>query len=155
MMNEQLKATEALLDVGVSVPLRPLRFRRWKITPRVTVKRPPLGGLLRILRIWLRLNVTGEQLDSMSERQRFDFMVKWGKEVYKMVALMVCSSFVSGKLFAPILAFFLRWRCHPDTLLYVVSAFMQLQDTRSFTTIIKSAGALNVTAPKLSQRKRS
>lgn len=155
-MNEELKATDALLDIGISVPLRPLRFRKRQITPRVTIKRPPLGGLLRILRIWLTLNITAEQLEKLDENGRLQFMANHGRAVSKMVALMVCSGFLSGKLFTPALAAFLRWRCHPDSMLYAAGVFMQLQDTKSFTNIIRLIGALNVVAPKLSQkRKRS
>lgn len=153
-MNEELKATEALLDIGVSVPLRPIRFRRWKITPRVTIKRPPLGGLLRILRIWLPMAVAPEQIEKMSDRERFGLMEKHGRDVSKMVALMVCSGFVSGKLISPPLAAFLRWRCHPSALLYAASTFMELQDAKSFMLIIRLVAALNVAAPKLSQKNR-
>ena len=154
-MNEELKAAESLLDIGVSVPLRPLRFRRWKIPVRVTVKRPPLGGLLRILRVWFSLETTVEKLDKMDNDEVLRFMEKHGKAVSKFVALSVCSGYIPGKVLAPLLAWFLRWRCHPDTLLYTMEVFMQLQDSKSFTSITRSAGALNVLAPKLGQKKRS
>ena len=153
-MVEELKATEALLDIGVSVPLRPLRFRKWKITPRVTIKRPPLGGLLRILRLWLPMNVQAEEIEKMTERERQVFIEKNGKDVTKMVALMVCSGFMTGKLFSPILAVMLHWRCHPDTLLLTTVAFMQLLDTKSFMNITRSVSALNVAAPRLGQKKK-
>lgn len=153
-MNEELKATEALLDIGVSVPLRPIRFRRWKITPRVTVKRPPLGGLLRLLRVWFSFNTTIEQLDKMDKTEQLRFIEKHGRAVSKFVALAVCNGYVSGKVFAPLLAWFLRWRCHPDALLYTVSVFMNLLDAKSFMTIIRSGAAINVAGPRLSQKKK-
>lgn len=155
-MIEELKATEALLDIGVSVPLRPLRFRRWKITPRVTIKRPPLGGLLRLLRIWFSFDITVEQLDKMDKTEQLLFLEKYGREVSKFVALAVCNRYVGGKAFAPLLAWFLRWRCHPDAMLYTVSVFMNLLDTKSFMTITKSGAAIkNLLAPKMGHRKRS
>jgi len=153
-MVEELKATEALLDVGLSVPLRPLRFKKWKISSRVTIKRPPLGGLLRILRLWLPLNVQAEEIEAMTERERLVFIDKNGKAVSRIVALMICSGFITGKILAPALAAFLRWRCHPDTMLMTTVAFMQLQDTRSFTNITRSVSALNVAAPRLGQKKK-
>lgn len=150
-MNEELKATEALLDIGVSVPLRPMRFRRWKFTPRVTVRRPPLGGLLRILRIWFSLDITPEQLDKMDKNERLRFVGKHGKAISKMVALMICSSRTGGLVFAPAFAWLMRWRCHPDVMLYVVSEFMRLQDAQSFIYITRSVATINIVAPRLGQ----
>ena len=154
-MNEQLKAADALLDIGISIPLRPVRFRKWKWTPRVTIKRPPLGGLLRILRVWLTMDTDTKRLDAMSESERLNFIAANGRALSKMVALMVYSGKISGGTLAPLLAVALRWRCHPDVMLYTALQFMQLQDTSSFTDIIRLVEALNVLAPKVSQRKRS
>lgn len=154
-MNEQLKAADALLDIGISIPLRPVRFRKWKWTPRVTIKRPPLGGLLRILRVWLTMDTDTRRLDAMSESERLNFIAANGRALSKMVSLMVFSGKISGGTLAPLLAVLLRWRCHPDVMLYTALQFMQLQDTSSFTDIIRLVEALNVLAPKLSQGKRS
>ena len=155
-MVEELKATEALLDIGISIPLRPLRFRKWKFTPRVTIKRPPLGGLLRIVRLWLKTGATVDMLTGMDERERLEFMSVHGKDVSKMVASMIYSGFASGKLLAPPLAAYLRWRCHPDVLMLACAKFMQLLDSQSFIDIIRSVAVLNVAAPRLSQKgKRS
>lgn len=154
-MNEQLKAADALLDIGISIPLRAVRFRKWRWTPRVTIKRPPLGGLLRILRVWLVLEIDVKQLDNMSDNDKLELIAKHGRALSKMVALMVCSGVISGKVLAPALSLFLRWRCHPDVLLYTSLQFLQLQDTQSFIDIIRSVEAVNLLQPRVSQRKRS
>lgn len=154
MMNEQLKAADALLDIGISVPLRPLRFRKWRRTPRVTIKRPPLGGLLRILRVWLAMDVDTKRLETMSENDRLSFIVANGRALSEMVALMIYSGRVSGKLAAPIMALFLRWRCHRDVLFYVALTFFNLLDSKSFMTIIKSAESINLLEPARSRRRK-
>lgn len=155
-MREQLKAIDALLDFGVSIPLRPLRFHRWKIAPRVVIRRPPLGGLLRITRIWLSIGIEASVLEKMDAIQQLEFMQKHGRDVIKMVALMVCSGAIEGRILAPILALILKWRCHPDALIQVASVFFDTIDSKSFTTITRSIGALNLAAPRLGQkRKRS
>lgn len=154
-MNEQLKAADALLDIGISIPLRPVRIRKWKWTPRVTIKRPPLGGLLRILRVWLTMDTDTKRLDAMSESERLNFIAANGRALSKMVSLMVYSGKISGRMLAPLLATLLRWRCHPDVLLYTALQFIQLQDTSSFTDIIALVEGLNVLAPKASQKGRS
>ncbi len=153
-MNEELKATEALLDIGVSVPLRPLRFRKWKLPIRVTIKRPPLGGLLRLLRVWLSLGVTVSGLDKMSRDEELEFMAKHGKTVSRFVALAICNGHISGKLFARPLSWLLRWRCHPDTLLHTMNVFMNLLDTKSFMTITKLGSAINLLAPRMGLKKK-
>jgi hypothetical protein len=150
----ELEAAEALLDVGISIPLRPLRFGKWKFVPRATIKRPPLGGLLRILRLWLKTGVTVAAMNDFDERQRLEFMSTHGKEVSKMVALMIYSGFFSGKVLAPPFAAYLRWRCHPDVLMLSCAKFMQLIDSKSFIDIIRSAEAINIVAPRLSREKK-
>ena len=154
-MNEQLKAADALLDIGISIPLRPVRFRKWKWTPRVTIKRPPLGGLLRILRLWLTLETDVKQLEIMNDDEKLKFIAEHGRALSKMVSLMVFSGIISGRVSAPILAVLLRWRCHPDVLFYTALHFLQLQDTSSFTDIIALVEGLNVLEPKASQKGRS
>ena len=152
-MQEQLKATRALLDIGVSVPLRPLRWRSWKWVPRVTMRRPPLGGMIRILKLYLQMNTTSEQLRTMNEEQARAFFVKNARSLSKIVALAVCSGYWSGKLLAPLLAWVLRWRCNPGVLFFATSQLMELLDAKSFTLIIRSIATINLMEPSLSQKK--
>ena len=154
-MNEELKAADGLLDIGISIPLRPVRFGKRKIVPRVTMKRPPLGGLLRILRVYLKLNFTPEELKKMNENDAKAFMAENGKTVAQLVALSVWSGFFSGK-FSGVLAWWLLWRCHPNVLFHAAAEFIDRIDSRSFTTIIRSYASQNLLRPNLSQkRKRS
>lgn len=148
-MNEELKAADGLLDIGIAIPLRPVRFGKRKIIPRVTMKRPPLGGLLRILRVYLSLNVTLEELKKMSGEESKAFMAKHGKAVAKMVALSVWSGFFSGR-FAPLLSWWLLWRCHPNVLFHAAMEFVDRIDAESFTNIIRLYGSKNLLRPNLS-----
>lgn len=155
MNSEELKAADGLLDIGISIPLRPIRLFKFGIVPRVTMKRPPLGGLLRILRVYLELGKTGEELEKMSKEEQIAFLAEHGKAVSKLVALSVWNGWLSGK-FSNVLAWWLRWRCHPVTLLSAASEFIDRIDSQSFMTIIKSYGSQNLLRPNLSQkRKRS
>lgn len=154
-MNEELKAADGLLDIGISIPLRPLRLRKWSVVPRVTMKRPPLGGLLRILRMCLKLNATPEELKKMNEADTVAFMAKNGKVVARLVALSVWSGYFSGKL-SRLLAWWLLWRCHPNVLFHAAMEFIDRIDSQSFTTIIRSYASPNLLRPNLSQKiKRS
>ena len=60
----QREGAEALLDTGVSVPLKAMRlpFRKSPFVLRVTMKRPCMSGQLKIARTYLSMNVTSEQI---------------------------------------------------------------------------------------------
>ena len=152
-MSEELKAADGLLDIGISIPLRPVRFDKRSMVPRVTMKRPPLGGLLRILRVYLELNVTPEELKKMGEDESRSFMAEHGKTVAKLVALSVWSGYFSGK-FAPVLSWWLLWRCHPNVLFHAASEFIDRIDSRSFMTIIRLYANQNLMRPNLSHEKK-
>ncbi len=155
MNSEQLKAADGLLDIGISIPLRPLRLFKLMIVPRVTMKRPPLGGLLRILRVYLSLGVTEEDLSKMTNDEQNSFVAQHGKKIAKMVALSVWSGFFSG-MFAPFLAWWMLWRCHPVTLFNAALELVTRIDSSDFTNIIRLYARHNLLAPNLSQKtKRS
>ncbi len=154
-MNEELKAADGLLDIGISIPLRPVKFGRLKIIPRVTMKRPPLGGLLRVLRVYLSLNVTTGELKKMGKEESAAFMNEHGKAVSKMVALSMWSGFLSGR-FAPLLSWWLSWRCHPNVLFHAALEFIDRVDAESFIDIIRLYASKNLLRPNLSHEgKRS
>ena len=56
----QLEASEALLDIGVSVPFKPLRvpFRKKPVYLRMTMQRTTLGRLIELSREWLSVGMT-------------------------------------------------------------------------------------------------
>lgn len=153
-MSEQLKAADALLDLGISIPMKPLKFRKWKFTPRVTMKRPPLGGRIRILRLWLQLDVTVADIEKMNETEQLKFIVDNARTITKMVALMILNRYVSGRLLAPVMAWILRWRVHEDVLLHATLEFMSLQNVQGFLTVIRSAENSNLLSPNLSRAKK-
>ena len=59
----QKEAAEALLDIGISLPLSEIRIPMLKkpVQLRVTMKRPTLASLMRIARIYLDMGVTSRQ----------------------------------------------------------------------------------------------
>ena len=60
----QREGAAALLDRGVSVPLKELRipFRKKPLKLRVVMRRPRLGGLMRLARVYLSLGVTADRM---------------------------------------------------------------------------------------------
>ena len=143
------EAAEALLDIGVSLPFLKIPFTRKYL--RVTMKRPCLGNLFRITRLYLTLGVTCEQMHEFSKHEELEFIAKHGKNITKMVALTICRGRISGVLFSGILAWLMR--CFmDDKYLYAAGLqFMQLLSVRSFMPIIKSAQVTNPMMPRKSQ----
>lgn len=70
------------MDRGVSVPLKDIRlpFRK-PLRLRVVMRRPRLGGLIRLARVYLSLGVTAEQMNKFTKEEEMAFLVSHGKQV--------------------------------------------------------------------------
>lgn len=155
-MEVELAAAEALLDRGVSVPFKELRIpftgRTWQ--PRVTMRRPRLGGQIRIARIRLGMKTTADELEEFTPEQSDEFMVRHGGRLSRMIALTVCRGWLSGIVFAPLVAFIIRWRVDERFILAAHDTYISLLGAKSFSPIIRSAEILNPMKPMLSHKKR-
>lgn len=147
---EELRASELLLDLGVSVPVRPLRFLFSKKRRSVTMRTPGAGGIIRIVNKYLKLGVTYEEMKAFDFDQRMQFVSEHGKEVSELVAYAIVRGFILGRLLNKPVAWWLRWRVHPA---YLNEAMMQLLinlDITSFFSTIRSAQAMNLMTRRLS-----
>jgi hypothetical protein len=95
----QREGAAALLDRGVSVPLKDIRlpFRK-PLRLRVVMRRPRLGGLIRLARVYLSLGVTAEQMNKFTKEEEMAFLVTHGKQVSRMVAYTLCRGWISRRL---------------------------------------------------------
>ena len=113
--NVELEAAEALLDVGILLPL--LRFRlpggRERVL-RVTMRRPCLGGQMRIVRHYLKLGITAREWDAFSEDEERAFFDRHAKRLSLILALTICRGYLSGLLLAPVVAWLIRWKVPSD-----------------------------------------
>jgi hypothetical protein len=151
-MNVEYAAAEALLDQGVSVPFKGIRIPFTKIIwqPRVVMRRPRLGGQIRIARHYLRLETTHEQMQAFTKEQEAAFMARHGKRLSKMIALTVCRGWISGKLLTPIVAFLIRHFVDERFIHGAHEEYVCLLGAKSFSNIIRSAEILNPMKPTLS-----
>lgn len=148
----EIEAAEALLDIGVSLPFFKIPFTRKVI--RLTMRRPCLGGQIRLARLYLQTGVTYEQMLEFTHHDELAYMALHGRKVSKMVALTICRGPVTGTLFAGILAWLLRWMADDAYLRAANMQFLQLLGTKSFMTIIRSISATNPMRPRLSQERK-
>ena len=149
----QQEASEALLDVGVSVPLKPIRlpFRKKRLLLRLTMHRPRLSTQIKIARLYLSLGVTYAELEALDKDGQMCFIAEHGKTISDMVALTMC-----GKWWKPV--WLVSWilRHWVDNLYMQVALmkFVLLLGTESFTNIIRSAEMTNPMKLRLSQKKK-
>lgn len=146
----ELRASELLLDLGISIPVRSLRFMTKKRRCGLTMRTPALGGLIRISRRYLRLGVTVDEMRSYTFEQSMEFVAERGKEVSELVACAIVSGHITGRLFNKVVAWWLRWRVHPAYLNEAMLQLLLLLDIKSFSTTIKSAQMMNVMTRRLS-----
>jgi hypothetical protein len=155
-MGVELLAAEALLEQGVSVPFKEVRipFTKKSWQPRLTMRRPHLGGQIRISRLRLKMGVTYEQIEGFTAQQEDEFIARHGKTLSKMVALTICRGYLSGKLLMPMVAFFIREWVDVRFLLGAHTTYLSLLGVKSFGNIITSAEVLNPMRPTMSHKKR-
>lgn len=151
----EVEASEALLDIGVSIPLFQWKnpFRKKPISLRLTMRRPCFGNQIRIARKFLSMGVTYEQMQNFTKEEQLEFIAQYGKTVAQMVALTICRGKLSG-IFAPLLAWLLLWLVDDTFLLLANLHFIPLIGTQHFTNIIKSLEWSNPLRPRLSQKRK-
>lgn len=148
------EGAEALLDTGLSVPLKEwhLPFFNKSIELRVTMRRPTLAGQIRIAREWLAMGVTGEEMWHFSKEEEMKFLVDHGKKISRMIAYTLCRGWISRHLLVGLTAWAVRNWMENKYLVGVTKKFVGLMGTDSFTDIIKSAEAVNPMKLRKSQK---
>lgn len=150
----ELEASELLLDLGVSIPLRPLRiFNRGK-PRRIVIRRPYFGTLIRISRIFLRMDIDIEKVKEFSLEETMAFYSKHAKGLSQMVAYGITRGYWTGKLFNSVVGAYLRWRVHPIVLTELWIQMLSMLSLENFQNIIRSTRAINMMTPRLSREKR-
>ena len=148
----EMECADALLDSGVSVPLK-----RWKLPwmkstleVRVTMKRPRLRGQILLAREYLKMGVEPgwQPKDKIEE---LNFVAEHGKAVSRLLAYTVCRGYVSRHVGIGVTAWMLRNLVEWKYLMALFRTFERLMGTKDFMRIISSAARANPMTPRLSQ----
>ena len=88
----QREGADALLDIGVSVPLKAFHipFRKSPLELRVTMRRPYMSGQILFARTYLSMGITSEEMWGFSKEEEMQFLASHGKAVSRMVAYTLC-----------------------------------------------------------------
>ena len=152
----QKEGAEALLNAGVSVPLKEFRlpFKKIPVRLRVTMKRPYLSGQLSIARTYLSMGVTSTQMEAFTKEEEMKFIVEHSKAISLIIAYTICQSYVSRHLFVGLVAWFIRNFVEDRYMMVAFRTFIRLMGTKSFTTIIRSVEISNPMKLRLSQKRK-
>ena len=149
----EMECADALLDGGVSVPLKMWRipFKRRPVELRVPMKRPRLRGQMLLAREYLKLGVA-PGWNPKDKTEEMAFVAKYGKGISRMLAYTVCRGCVSRRVGIGLTAWMLRELVDWRFLVAAFHTFERLMGTKDFTRIIRSVDRANPTKPRLSQK---
>lgn len=152
----QKEAADALLDVGVSVPIKEwhIPFRRHPVRLRVTMRRPRTNGAISLMRICLGIGVTSREMESYTPEEHMRFMVEHGVEVSKMLACTIVRDPITRRFLLKVVAWLLRELVEERYLIGAYRTFYRLMGTDRFTNIIRSAERMNPMKLRLSQKRK-
>lgn len=140
----EIEGAEALLDVGVSIPVGKIRLPFGRHVPfRLTMRRPYLSTQIRIAKIYLGLGKTYEEMLALDKDGQMKFLAEHGKDISRMIALTICRGPLSARLFCRSLAWFLRHFVEDRYLMAANLHFVCLMGTQNFMNIIRSAEIAN------------
>ena len=117
----QREGADALLDIGVSVPLKAFHipFRKSPLELRVTMRRPYMSGQILFARTYLSMGITSEEMWGFSKEEEMQFLASHGKAVSRMVAYTLCRGPFSRRVLLRPVAWLIRnfmeqRYCQPD-----------------------------------------
>lgn len=151
----QQEGADALLDRGVSIPLKEFHipFVKNPVRARVTMKRPSMSGQIEIARTYLSLGITSDELRKMSLEERMKFIVEHGNKISRMIALTICRGWMKRKIFIGPVSWLVRNFVSCRYQNGAMATFMRLMGTESFISIIRSAERANPLKVRLSRKK--
>lgn len=148
----QREGAEALLDAGVSLPLKDFRlpFRKESLRFRLTMKRPTLSRQIKIAHAYLSMDTTAADLEAMDHKEQMQFIAQHGKTLSRIIALTMERWWLPVWLLSWLVRHYMKWEYQKAAF----SQFVQLMGTQSFIPIIRSAEMTNPMKLRLSQKKK-
>ena len=151
----QREAADALLNVGISIPLKEFKlpFRRRPIKLRVTLKRPYMSGQIRFARTYLSMDVTATDMANFTKEQQMRFIALHGSKVCRMLACAICIGPLKSLFVHPV-AWFIKHYVEQRYIFAAIQKFVSLMGTDPFIPIIRLAERTNPMKPRLSRQRK-
>lgn len=148
----QREGAEALLNVGVSLPLKDFKvpFRKEPLHLRLTMKRPTMACQIQIARTWLSVGMTLAEFEALDYDGQMAFLAKHGKKLSRMIALTMPHWWLP----TCVLSWFIRHRMKWEYQKAAFEKFVTMMGTSPFMPIIRSAEMANPMKLRLSQGRK-
>lgn len=148
----QREGAEALLNVGVSLPLKDFKvpFRKEPFRLRLTMKRPTMAGQIAIAKTWLSVGMTLEEFTALDYDGQMAFLATHGNKLSRMIALTMPHWWLPTGVLSWFIRHYMKWEYQRGAF----EKFVTLMGTESFTPIIRSAELTNPMKLRLSQGKK-
>ena len=148
----QREGAEALLDAGVSLPLKDIRlpFLKRPLRLRLTMKRPTMERQIQIAQTYLSMETTLKEFTSLDYNGQMVFLTKHGKKLSRIIALTMGHWWLPISVISWFVRRFMKWEYQKNAF----EQFVTLMGTQSFIPIIRSAEMTNPMKLRLSQRKK-
>lgn len=155
--NVELEAAEALLDVGILLPLLRFRLPGGRGAGAARNDAAPLPGRADAHRT--PLPEAGNHGPGMGcflrRRGGVPFFDRHAKRLSLILALTICRGYLSGLLLAPVVAWLIRWKVPSEYRIEAQRWFRRMRGTRDFTSIIESAESIDPFRYEASRPKRA
>ncbi|MCS2388361.1 hypothetical protein NXV57_11380 [Bacteroides thetaiotaomicron] len=141
----QREGADALLDIGVSVPLKAFHipFRK---SPLESARDHEAALYVRsdsFARTYLSMGITSEEMWGFSKEEEMQFLASHGKAVSRMVAYTLCRGPFSRRVLLRPVAWLIRNFMEQRYLVGAIKRFVSLMGTDPFIPIIRSAERTN------------
>ena len=139
----QREGAEALLNVGVSLPLKDFKvpFRKEPLNLRLTMKRPTMAR---------QIQIALEEFEALDYDGQMEFLAKHGKKLSRMIALTMPHWWLPTCVLSWLVRRWMKWEYQKAAF----EKFVTLMGTASFTPIIRSAEMSNPMKLRLSRKKK-
>lgn len=151
----QREAADALLNIGISIPLKEIKLPLIKrpIKLRVTLKRPYMSGQIEFARTYLSMEVTADAMAAYTKEDQMRFIAEHGKKISRMIAYMICIGPVK-RLFVRPMSWFIRNCVEQRYQIAAIHKFVSLMGTDPFIPIIRLAERTNPMKLRLSHQEK-
>ena len=148
----QREGAEALLNVGVSLPLKDFKvtFRTDRLHLRLTMQRPTLARQTQIARTWRSVGMTLDEFEASDYDGQMEFLAKHGKKLSRMIALTMPHWWLPTSVLSWFVRRWMKWEYQKAAF----EKFVTLMGTERFTPIIRSAEMANPMKLRLSRGRK-
>jgi hypothetical protein len=143
----EIKTVDTILDRGVRVPIpAPFFLKMFGVrTIKIIVKRPVIGNMLRISKMYLKMGVKDEADGDW--RNWIDIFAKTVVPASEIVAIGMLRGRIRGRLLCKPLAWYLRWHMDTRQMAELAALLVSLSGVQDFMNTITFLRGMKMTTP--------